>query len=577
MNLEQCTRTFIDQLEQHYFIKRDTQELFPYLMNDVSVLGTGEDEVSRNRNEVQTALLEELEEYSGSLVITEQNIAIRALSDTISLSYGKLHVVPQEQGLAEMTLQVTLICEATPDGMRVLHCHLAKPDEDQEQGHYYVSQGVSTTKNFLEKSLQKSQNQLKSLMQNIPGGVHCCVADEHFTLIHMSDSFLNMFGYTQEEIYERFQNRYLNMIEPQDREAVYQHCQMPLNMEEDFELEYRVRHKNGELIWVLDKGRLWQDDEGNRCFYCVLVEINDRKQAQEELRLMLERHELIMNQTNDIIFEWNIAADTLLFSSNWEKTFGYAPIQKKISNQIPLSENLHPDDLPIFMKLMQESAAGKPYSEAEFRLRHQEGHYSWYRVRATVQFDQDGKPLKAVGVIIDVSAVKYEREKLMEMAQRDALTGLYNKTAVQSRVEEQLYCADYTQKHALLIIDVDDFKRINDDYGHLTGDRVLINIGEALQQNFRSSDVIGRVGGDEFLVFLPNVTGEDVVQNKAENLLHHLNQIVLKEGEPTLSCSVGLVLAETGCLDYTTLYDCADQALYRQKNNGKNGICCMLR
>lgn len=101
----------------------------------------------------------------------------------------------------------------------------------------------------------------------------------------------------------------------------------------------------------------------------MLLDITKQKGEREELRLTLERHQIIMDQTTDIIFEWDIAKDAQTFSANWRKKFGYEAIRDSISQRIPMSENIHPNDMPAFIKIMVDSAAGILYSETEFRIR----------------------------------------------------------------------------------------------------------------------------------------------------------------------------------------------------------------
>ena len=110
-------------------------------------------------------------------------------------------------------------------------------------------------------------------------------------------------------------------------------------------------------------------EAGEEVAYSILLDITRSKQAEEELRLSLERHNIITNQTNDIIFEWDIQKDELFFSSNWEKQYGYPPIQRHVRTEILKASHLHPDDIPVFTGLMDAMTAGVPYKEPEFHRR----------------------------------------------------------------------------------------------------------------------------------------------------------------------------------------------------------------
>lgn len=293
----------------------------------------------------------------------------------------------------------------------------------------------------------------------------------------------------------------------------------------------------------------------------------DAVRENEELRLSLERHQVIMNQTTDIIFEWDIRADRLIFSANWYKKFGYEPLQERISEQIPRSENIHPDDMDAFMRIMRDTARGVPYSETEFRIRDIMGTFTWCRIRATTQYGADETAVKAVGVIVDIDADKKQRMMLVEQAQRDALTGLFNKTATKMQVERRL--TDSAQG-AMLMIDLDNFKSVNDRFGHLCGDGVLSDTADELRRLFRFTDVAGRIGGDEFLVYLPGLSREGAAE-RAREVIDALGRIRIRGGNGLISCSVGIATYPDDARSFYGLYHCADNALYHVKNTGKSG------
>lgn len=308
--------------------------------------------------------------------------------------------------------------------------------------------------------------------------------------------------------------------------------------------------------------RLWQ----------LKNEVSVRKREQEELRLRLEQHQIIMNQTTDILFEWDIRRDTLNFSNNWRKKFGYEAIADEISGRIPISENIHPEDIPAFVKIMKDTAAGKPYSEAEFRIKDSKERYRWCRIRATAQFDDEGQAVKAVGVILDIHAEKNEMQKLLKLAQRDALTGIYNKAATNTLVARRMEDFDFTVMQALLIIDVDYFKAVNDTYGHLAGDNILSSVAAQMQSQIRSTDVAGRIGGDEFLVYLYEIENEDTALWKAKQLHSALGLLTPEQGAPPITCSIGMAVFPHRTVEFSDFYQYADQALYQQKNKGRNGV-----
>lgn len=416
------------------------------------------------------------------------------------------------------------------------------------------------------------EHNLQDLTSNIPGGVYQCKNDSYFSLTYVNEGFLSICGYTREEIREIYDDHYLKMIYHVDRDEILKAVDSQIKSGKEVELEYRVITKSGNPVWVIDKARLVKDKDGNESFYCVLMEVTERRREQEELRLSLERHQIIMDQAADIIFEWDIRKDTLNFSSNFHKKFGYDAISTNISKEIPLSKDVLGDDMPLFLKIMQDTAAGVPFSQTEFRIRDAEEKYFWCRVRATTQYDSEGNAIKAIGVIADIDAEKKQKQELYELAQKDALTGLYNKAAINTLVERRIAREDVLGFQALFIIDVDYFKEVNDTYGHLTGDSVLSDVAVALKENVRNTDLVGRIGGDEFLVYLYEVSGEEAALKKAEHLRDNLRKITPKVGAPSITCSIGGIVFLQQEVDYQALYKKADKALYYRKKNGRDGV-----
>ncbi|WP_425516056.1 diguanylate cyclase domain-containing protein [Anaerolentibacter hominis] len=551
--------------------------LLELLGENISWIGSGAEEVCFNLEEARRTLEWEKIEYPMGFKIEEEQYQAVSLTDRICVVYGYVRAASQAADLADINDRVTAVCEISREGMKLLHLHLSSADDNQAQGESYVKKSSLEEKLNLENRMEQTKRQLsrrtqelEMLFENIPGGVHQCKNDPCFTLINMSRGCCSLFGYTREEVRAIFQDQFIQMIYPGDRAEVLRCCRERLRQDSTLELEYRVVHKSGRHIWVLDKAKLVTDPDGNQSIFCMLVEITERKKTEENLRLSLERHQVIMDQANDIIFEWDINQDTLDFSANWKKKFGYEAISCEISSRIPRSLNIHPNDMAAFIKIMKDTAAGVPYSETEFRIRSRDGSYAWCRIRATTQYDSEARPIKAVGVIVDIDQDKKQKDKLIEQAQKDALTGLLNKSAVREQVERYLCGTGRRGAHALFLIDLDNFKTVNDRYGHLAGDAVLSELGVSLKKLFRATDLIGRIGGDEFLVFLPGVSDSRIVEKRAAEILQEVDGISAKEQlKMQLSCSIGIAFCPDDAKDYENLCRCADKALYYVKNLDK--------
>lgn len=407
------------------------------------------------------------------------------------------------------------------------------------------------------------------IMNQLMGGIQKCRSDKYLTLLQINFSLTDLTGYTKLEIAEQFQNHYMDMIYIADRKKVAAQFREQRRAGKVVEVEYRLVTKAGNIVWVSDRCMIAQEN-GEEVLYCILLDITKSRMAEEELRLSVERHNIIMNQTHDILFEWDIRSDELFFSSNWEEQYGYTPITQKVRSAIPKASHIHPDDMPAFVGLMDAMAAGVPYKEIEFRIAGAEGQYRWRRVRATAQFDADGKPFKAVGVMLDIDSQKQASAALENRVACDTLTGLYNKVSAQERVEKILSDSRPADLSAMMLLDIDDFKQINDRFGHLFGDAVLIEMSDKVAALFQGENIAARIGGDEFMVFMPNVGKESMAEQRAEELIESLRRLQETMGGMAFSCSIGLSFTKGKDFAFQELFNQADRALYRAKAAGKN-------
>ena len=216
--------------------------------------------------------------------------------------------------------------------------------------------------------------------------------------------------------------------------------------------------------------------------------------------------------------------------------------------------------------------AGKRVRSFEFLLNMVGGETRWVRDEIKLLLDPVNGHLAMLCVLRDIDGEKREYAELLRAAERDALTGLLNRDATVKCIERELATADGLQ--ALFMIDLDNFKFVNDSFGHQYGDRILADAAAAILGVFRDTDVVGRVGGDEFMALMKNVRTEQNVRRKADELIAAL-QFYARSGDASLSLttSVGVTLFYAGERSFDALYGEADDALYRSKNSGKNRYC----
>ena len=215
--------------------------------------------------------------------------------------------------------------------------------------------------------------------------------------------------------------------------------------------------------------------------------------------------------------------------------------------------------------------AGESYVVIEYRFRAGQGRLIWCRTRMTVIHGSDKRQKQVVGIIIDIDEDKRAAAQMQKRAETDALTGLPNRGTVQQLVESHLKHCGPDQNHAFLLIDIDNFKWVNDTFGHQRGDEVLSDASALLREQVRPCDVAGRLGGDEFVVFMDDVPSVEQVMEIAARLGELFNHSFSFGKDPgSVSISIGIALSPAHGTTFDELYRNADKALYESKNHGRN-------
>jgi len=403
-------------------------------------------------------------------------------------------------------------------------------------------------------------------------GVICRRYDRWLTLVDNSrDHLTDLLGYSRTDLKELFQNRFLELVLPEDRDTLLSQLRSGLQHSAQVDLEYRVRHKDGHAVWILERGCVIPDESGEELFYGSLMDNSRSHTGHAALEAAVLRNQLIIDQTNDIIFEWDLTTNTMDISPKWKRVFGYAPSVTSLHGSAIYNSRIHPDDVPEINRLADGIRSGETFMEGELRIANAAGKYLWCRIRLTALRNDDGIPCRAVGLIVNIDSSKRANLALQERAQQDSLTGLLNKLSAQENIRLYLESPENTGHCALLMLDLDNFKGVNDRFGHLFGDTVLTRTAKVIRSLFRGGDIIGRVGGDEFMIFMKDISSEQLVRDRCDTLLKELNNL-FQSGEQTceMSCSVGVSLCPEHGRSFQELFQRADQALYHAKQNGKN-------
>lgn len=399
------------------------------------------------------------------------------------------------------------------------------------------------------------------------GGIFDCLYDEYFTLIDTDGSLYQFLGYTQETFNEQFHGHLLDVIYPEDREPVLAEIKKQLLSGNVFMYENRMVAQSGALYWVWISAEVQDDPVRGPWFHCAFHDITREKQAREQLAISEQRYEIILAQMQDIIFELDCQTFEIYYSPNFEKKFGYSiPVQGFPESMFATDIIFEEDKAPLRHKF-QHILQGGSSLQQEYRLKKLDGTYLWVEAHATAIRDASGKLLKIIGIITDINSRKQEILEIRKVALLDPLTSLLNRRECIRRVEE------YIQKHssmsAFLLIDVDNFKTVNDTMGHAYGDSVLTEFAAGLRTLFRQTDIIARLGGDEFVVFMTNIREKDNAITKIGGILQLFSHYGNAPETCALSCSIGCSFYPEHGNTFSTLSQKADAAMYHAKKRGK--------
>lgn len=294
---------------------------------------------------------------------------------------------------------------------------------------------------------------------------------------------------------------------------------------------------------------------------------------RQRARLAAEklRYDTLSEFKDTLIFEYDCRTDSMEFTSNALETLDLKGTRlERVTDGSGCFPVFHPDDIGNVRRALRGTVNMIPdqIEHDRIRMKKRDGEYSWYRGQYKAVFSPEGKAVRLIGTLTDISAQIDREQELRHQAQQDPLTDVYNRAGVKlinARLEQ-------ISRGILFMLDLDDFKFINDTYGHAAGDKVLVAMGQILKDIFRTDDIVARVGGDEFVAFLSGSDNASMAQEKAQELLDRVRELKLEGIDTQISVSIGIASAPTYGRTFESLSASADEAMYEIKNGGKGGF-----
>lgn len=414
----------------------------------------------------------------------------------------------------------------------------------------------------------ETSRELEAVIDNVDGGVARFALDGDLRVLWANAGFYALSGRSKEEYEKAGKHCGIHNIHAEDRERLLRAIRDSADDGKPVSVEYRINRKDGGVTWAYLRATRVGEWNGFPLFQGVFVDITEHKETLNALEVEQERYRIITEITEEITFELDFQTNTMTYSSNYEQVFKHPRIVRNYQTREAFMSAIHPDDWAQFDVIQPQCKRDHGHAEFEARVRMPDGTYQWFSICFKVLQDREGRQLKHIGRMSNINAKKQEENRLRREAQTDMLSGLQNKITFEQEAAQALEGGGHA---SLIVVDVDDFKGVNDTYGHLFGDEVLRSVASTLRETFRASDVIGRIGGDEFAVFARAADDEQAIRNRCGELLRRLASIAFPNGY-RISASLGIGFSPRHGHDYPTLFSSADAALYHlKKHKGKGG------
>ncbi|UEX79414.1 diguanylate cyclase domain-containing protein [Spiribacter halobius] len=397
--------------------------------------------------------------------------------------------------------------------------------------------------------------------------------------VRLNERWASIIGYTLEELAPISIDTWIRHTHPEDLARSEDALQRHFAGETDaYESEVRMRHRDGHWVWILDRGRLISrtDDGRPQWIFGTHLEITARKEAQLQVDELLARLQQMVAKVPGVVYQYRQWPDGRFafpyVSEGVRELYGLTP-RDIIEEPSRAFELIHPEDRERVAAGIQASFEQvMPWNE-QYRALLPDGRTLWLEGHADPERMADGSVLWH-GYIRDVTAFKETERHLHHIAHYDSLTGLPNRALLADRLErERALARRQGSLVAVVYLDLNGFKPVNDTYGHATGDALLRELADVMRRNLRETDTAARVGGDEFVVLLGNLADQAAALESLERLLAALAEPLAVDGlslRVTASAGVSFY-PQPEPVDGETLIHQADQAMYQAKHTGRGG------
>lgn len=384
--------------------------------------------------------------------------------------------------------------------------------------------------------------------------------------------FLSLVGYNDAQMSEIFIKDYTKVFDEEDIKNLRQKLKEAEGTKKSVRQELKLTCSDSTKLITVIEAEVSEENDGSYVL-CALTDITAIKKAQADYMLEQERLLSVLRNYDDDLFEYDFDTDLFkIFNKNVliKDSFGDDRWIKfeNFSKNLSPRKKIHPEDEQKIRYVVSQ----RDNYTVQIRMKgNGEKHYRWYEIDFNLLSDDDNNKIGFVGSIHDIDELKASTIEFQNKSQHDSLTGLYNNASAKEIIEEYLKTDGAGKTNALMILDLDDFKYVNDTFGHRFGDRVLKFAADTLEKTFGENDLTARIGGDEFLVFCRDILDMSSVNEKIKKLFDTFAQNPIgNEEQYIIKTSVGIAVSPQDGTGFKRLFDKADRNMYKVKRSGKN-------
>lgn len=421
------------------------------------------------------------------------------------------------------------------------------------------------TTSYLAQSIPEEEKRYREIYENAPTIVWMCDPDGFGTYTNKKWQ-----EFTGQTLQESLGHGWVNVIHPADAERVHQAAIKAAQERSVYIAEYRLRAVSGEYRWVIDTACPRFRQNGTLLGYVGgVVEVHEHRLAEQALYASNERFKAAIQAVEGIMWTVDPQGNAIEIQPTWEKMTGQSFDEYQGAGW---TNAIHPDDREDYLAIVSHSLANGIPIKASHRLKCADGSWRRFSVKGLPVHNPDGAIKEWVGVHTDITEQSEYESRIEYMAAHDPLTHLPNRTSLHDRLNHLVQQLGERQ-HAVLFMDLNRFKNINDSLGHEIGDGLLVELAHRLKAKLRPGDMVSRFGGDEFVFLFRDIKSEAEISRLANKILASTAKPI-KVGlhKLTVTGSIGVSLYPRDGTTPSTLLRHADQAMYQAKAAGDNTL-----